>query len=167
MSKDGKDGGGRRFMDRVFGFLGIEHEDAAAQEPEPQPMPPQPRPDPANSRRGRLVSLPGARRSTETERLSVVVQKPTSFEDVQAVADCLKDRRPVILSVEAVPKEVARRLVDFVSGAAYALDGRMHRLGESLFLFTPSNVGIDVAEGSGSPDYGFDEEFDCPGQREV
>ncbi|HEY8416613.1 MAG TPA: cell division protein SepF [Limnochordales bacterium] len=167
MNKDGKDGGGRGFMDRVFGFLGIEHEDAAAQEPEPQYVPPQARPEPSNPRRGRLVSLPGARRSPETERLSVVVQKPTSFEDVQGVADCLKERRPVILSVEAVPKEVARRMVDFVSGAAYALDGRMHRLGESLFLFTPSNVGIDVAEGTSSPDYDFDEEFDYPGNREV
>lgn len=76
--------------------------------------------------------------------MSVVVQRPISFDDVQMVADCLKERRPVILSVELVPKEVARRLVDFVSGAAYALDGRMVRLSEALFLFTPSNVTIEV-----------------------
>lgn len=74
----------------------------------------------------------------------MVVQRPISFDDVQMVADCLKERRPVILSVELVPKEVARRLVDFVSGAAYALDGRMVRLSEALFLFTPSNVTIEV-----------------------
>lgn len=158
-----KDGGGRRFMDRVFGFLGIEQEEAAAVEEPPAPVP-QPRPEPVAARKGRLVSLPGARRSPDGERLSVVVQKPVSFEDVQAVVDCLKERRPVIMSVEAVPKEVARRLVDFVSGAVYALDGRMHRLGDALFLFTPSNVDIDVAEGTGADE---ERDFDYPGDREV
>ncbi|MFS8665550.1 MAG: cell division protein SepF [Limnochordales bacterium] len=186
-----KDPGSRGFMDRVFGFLGIEQESAVAKEEPPPLPPPPPRTEASAQRRGRLVSLPGARRAGEGERLSVVVQKPARFEDVQAVVDSLKERRPVILSVELVPKEVARRLVDFVSGAAYALDGRMHRLGDTLFLFTPSNVGIDVAEGSsaypgdredegdaydgrsaydGGARYGggrYDEEFDYPGQREV
>ncbi len=85
--------------------------------------------------------------------MSVVVQRPISFDDVQMVADCLKERRPVILSVELVPKEIARRLVDFVSGAAYALDGRMVRLSEALFLFTPSNVVIEVPEAAALEDY--------------
>lgn len=147
-------------MDRVFGFLGIEPEEAAAQEEQLLP-PTKPRPEP-NARKGRLVSLPGARR--EEQRFSVVVQKPARFEDVQAVVDCLKERRPVILSVDAVSKDVARRLVDFVMGAAYALDGRMHRLGDALFLFTPSNVGIDVAD-SGADLAGDD--FDDPEDREV
>lgn len=132
-------------MDRVYGFLGIEHEheeddvpreEVAAQEP----------PQRQDTRRSRIVSLAGGRRGGEDRSLNVIVQKPISFDDVQMVADHLKNRQPVILSVELVPKEVARRLVDFVSGAAYALDGRMHRLGESLFLFTPSNIGIDVPE---------------------
>jgi len=154
------DGGGRGFLDRVFGFLGIEPEEAAAQEA--QVPPPQPRPEP-NARRARLVSLPGARR--DEQRFSVVVQKPARFEDVQAVVDCLKERRPVIVSVEALSKDVARRLVDFVMGAAYALDGRMHRLGDSLFLFTPSNVGIDVADsGAQMAD---DDDFDDREDREV
>lgn len=155
-----KDGSGRRFMDRVFGFLGIEQEEEAAVREEPLPSP-QPRPEP-NARKARLVSLPGARR--DDQRFSVVVQKPARFEDVQGVVDCLKERRPVIMSVEAVPKDVARRLVDFVTGAAYALDGRMHRLGDSLFLFTPSNVGIDVAESVGDDE---DEDFEDPDDREV
>ena len=103
-------------------------------------------------RRGRLVSLPGSRRG-DGQLLSVVVQRPTSFDDVQMVADCLKERRPVILSVELVPKEIARRLVDFVSGAAYALDGRMVRLSEALFLFTPSNVVIEVPEAAALEGY--------------
>lgn len=131
------------FFDKVFNFLGIEQEEAAPREDTPRYVPEQ-RDTGGDHRRGRLVSLPGAKRSGETQLMSVVVQKPVSFDDVQMVADCLKNRRPVILSVELVPKEVARRLVDFVSGAAYALDGRMHRLGEALFLFTPSNIGIDV-----------------------
>lgn len=135
--------GNKRFFDKVFNFLGIEQEQVAAHDDTPRLVPEQ-RDTGQDNRRGRLVSLPGSRRSGEAQLMSVVVQRPVSFDDVQMVADCLKDRRPVILSVELVPKEVARRLVDFVSGAAYALDGRMHRLGEALFLFTPSNIGIDV-----------------------
>lgn len=160
-----QDGGGRRFMDRVFGFLGIEQEPKVAQEEHP-PWPEHrvSRADRGVSpRRGRLVSLPGARKDGEGQRFSVVVQKPVSFDDVQGVVDCLKEKRPVIMSVALVPKEIARRLVDFVSGAAYALDGRMHRLGESLFLFTPSNVGIDVADGQAHTV----EDFVDPDDREV
>lgn len=141
MSEQGKNPKG--FMDRVYGFLGIEHEHALAEEiPEEQPS--YETPARQESRRSRIVSLPGVRRGSDDQAVNVIVQKPISFDDVQQVADCLKNRQPVILSVELVPKEVARRLVDFVSGAAYALDGRMHRLGEALFLFTPSNIGIDV-----------------------
>lgn len=133
-------------MDRVYDFLGIESTTAVTDEsPGESPVfKPVARPD---TRRSRIVSLPGARRGDDAHGLNVVVLKPVSFDDVQLVADRLKNRQPVILSVELVSKEVARRLVDFVSGAAYALDGRMHRLGESMFLFTPSNIGIDVAGG--------------------
>lgn len=145
---------GKGFFDKVFHFLGIEHEEAAASDGVPNAVPEQ-RETGHDSRRGRLVSLPGSRRSSDGQPMSVVVQRPASFDDVQIVVDCLKDRRPVILSVELVPKEVARRLVDFVSGAAYALDGRMHRLGEQLFLFTPSNIGIDVP--SDDSDYELDD----------
>lgn len=138
----------RRMMDRIYDFLGIESDDReldAEEEAAAYETPSRNEP-----RRGRIVSLPGVRRgpdATGGSGMNVVVQRPGSFDDVQQVADWLKNRQPVILSVELVPKEVARRLVDFVSGAAYALDGRMHRLGESLFLFTPSNIGIDVEGG--------------------
>lgn len=145
--------GGKGFFDKVFGFLGIEHEQAAGHDDTPD-VAPEPRETPVDSRRSRIVSLPGSRRAGDGQAMSVVVQRPVSFDDVQAVADCLKERRPVILSVELVPKEVARRLVDFVSGAAYALDGRMHRLGDALFLFTPSNIGIDVPATSDGSMYG-------------
>jgi len=139
------------FIDKVFNFLGIEQEQAAAGDAQPAeaPLSREPASEP---RRGRLVSLPGSRRG-DGQLLSVVVQRPTSFDDVQMVADCLKERRPVILSVELVPKEIARRLVDFVSGAAYALDGRMVRLSEALFLFTPSNVVIEVPEAAALEGY--------------
>lgn len=133
----------KSFMDRVYGFLGIEHEQELEDEVSTQEEAYQSE-QPQDNRRSRIVSLTGGRGSGEDQSVSVIVQKPMSFDDVQQVADHLKNRQPVILSVEFVSKEVARRLVDFVSGAAYALDGRMYRLGESLFLFTPSNIGIDV-----------------------
>lgn len=150
MNEHGSNGKG--FFDKVFNFLGIESEPAAAAEDTPQRLD-APRETPPEARRGRLVSLPGNRRGGDGQMMSVVVQRPVSFDDVQMVVDCLKDRQPVILSVELVSKEVARRLVDFVSGAAYALDGRMYRLGEQLFLFTPSNIGIEVPSNEDECEY--------------
>lgn len=67
-----------------------------------------------------------------------------SLEDASYAADMLKERRPVILNLESTPEDVARRTVDFVSGATYALDGYYERVGEKVFLFTPSNTLIEL-----------------------
>jgi len=76
--------------------------------------------------------------------MRVVVVEPSNFDEVQQVADHLKERRPVIVNLEAAPVELARRIVDFLSGTVYALDGGLERIGEAIFLMVPSNVSVEA-----------------------
>src|SRR3989304_6208709 len=57
-------------------------------------------------------------------------------------ADFVKARRPVFVNLQGVEQDLARRIVDFLSGCTYALDGHLQRVGEEMFLFPPSNVAI-------------------------
>ncbi|MDH7568552.1 MAG: cell division protein SepF [Armatimonadota bacterium] len=65
-----------------------------------------------------------------------------TYKDVVHAADMLKARRPVVLNLETTEPETARRALDFACGAAYALDGSYERVGEKVFLFTPSTTLI-------------------------
>jgi cell division inhibitor SepF len=88
------------------------------------------------SQKGAVLSLHTAK------QFRVVVSEPTSFDDSQGIAEHLKSRRQVIINMEATDKEVAQRILDFISGACYALDGRVQKIGEGVFLFAPHNVDI-------------------------
>jgi len=72
----------------------------------------------------------------------IVVLEPRSLEDARRGADFVKTRRPVIANLRGAEQDLARRIVDFLSGATYALDGHLQRVGEDLFLFTPNNIVI-------------------------
>lgn len=77
-----------------------------------------------------------------TTQLSVVLVKPEKFENAAEIADHLRDRRTVVLNLEQTNKDVARRLVDFLSGVTYALDGKIKKVANSTFIITPYNVDI-------------------------
>jgi cell division inhibitor SepF len=67
---------------------------------------------------------------------------PRSLNDAQKAAEDLKDRRPVIVNLEKADDELARRVIDFISGVTYALNGFYERVGDKVFLFTPANIVI-------------------------
>jgi cell division inhibitor SepF len=69
-----------------------------------------------------------------------------AMQDAQTAADRLKERRPVIVNFEHVDDDEARRGIDFISGVVYALDGFYEKVGEKVFLFTPSNTEIAVED---------------------
>ncbi len=77
-----------------------------------------------------------------TTQLQVVLVKPERFDDASAVADHLNARRTVVLNLESTNKEVSRRLVDFLSGVAYANNGQIKRVANNTFIITPYNVDI-------------------------
>ncbi|MDR3207714.1 MAG: cell division protein SepF [Oscillospiraceae bacterium] len=77
-----------------------------------------------------------------TTQLQVVLVKPERFDAAPEVADHLREKRTVVLNLESANKEIARRLVDFLSGVAYALDGKIKRVANSTYIITPLNVDI-------------------------
>lgn len=74
--------------------------------------------------------------------MKVVVCEPESFDEVQVLADHLKNRKQVILNFENTLPEVSQKIIDFLSGTTYSLDGNSQQLGNNIFIFTPSNVEI-------------------------
>lgn len=77
-----------------------------------------------------------------TTQLKVVVMQPETFEDAKNIADHLKTKKPVIINLESLDSDVARRLIDFLSGAVYGLDGNIQKVASGIFLIAPYNVSI-------------------------
>lgn len=77
-----------------------------------------------------------------TTQLQVVLVKPERFEDASAIADQLNAKHTVVLNLESTGKEISRRLIDFLSGVAYANNGQIKRVANSTFIITPYNVDI-------------------------
>lgn len=89
-----------------------------------------------------------------TAQLQVVLVKPETFEEAKAIADNLSERRTVVLNLESANREIARRLLDFLVGAAYISNGKVKRVANSTYIITPYNVDImgdliDELENSG------------------
>lgn len=73
----------------------------------------------------------------------IVLYHPDSFSEVKEIVDHLKVGKPIILNLEGREKETARRVIDFLSGAVYAVDGNIQKIGEAVFIFTPENIELD------------------------
>lgn len=77
-----------------------------------------------------------------TTQLQVVLVKPERFEDASGIADHLLAKRTVVLNLESTNRDIARRLVDFLSGVAYANGGQIKKVANSTYIITPYNVGV-------------------------
>ena len=75
-------------------------------------------------------------------QLQVVLVKPERFEDAPSIADHLNAKKTVVLNLEAADRDVSRRIIDFLSGVAYAIDGRIQRVANNTFIITPYNVDL-------------------------
>lgn len=89
-----------------------------------------------------------------TAALKVVLVKPERFENASEIADHLREKRTVVLNLESTNKDVARRLIDFLSGVAYAGDGKIKKVAANTYIITPYSVDImgdliDELENSG------------------
>lgn len=77
-----------------------------------------------------------------TTQLQVVLVKPERYENASEIADHLRDKRTVVLNLEKTDKDISRRLLDFLSGVAYAQEGKIKKVALSTFIVTPYNVDI-------------------------
>ena len=101
---------------------------------EPAPVSP---PAPPRASAVKPIPMPATR---------VHVMDPKGFNDAQEVGDRLKNGQPVILNLQGVDRDLQRRLIDFASGLAYALNGTMSKAADQVFLLTPSNVEVSEEE---------------------
>lgn len=79
---------------------------------------------------------------TDTGKVNVVVIEPRAYDEAQEIIDNLKEGRPVVINFEDTDRELARRIIDFLSGGAYALDGTTEKISNYVFLFVPKGVEI-------------------------
>ena len=75
-------------------------------------------------------------------QVQVIISQPSTFEQSEEICDHLKEKKSIILNLEYVNKDVARRIVDFVSGSVCALDGTIQKISNSIFLVAPHNYEI-------------------------
>ena len=140
-----------KIVDKMLGFMGFEEvpeeEEKHFEDQHVEEMP-------VSSSRSSRKSAPVV--SLHSQRQShVVVVEPRCYDEVQGVADHLKNRRSVIVNLESADVELARRVVDFMSGTTYALNGSMQKVGNGIFVFVPSNVDITAEIRDQQKDKGF------------
>ena len=92
--------------------------------------------DSIDSRRGKVVNIHA------TTQLKVVLVKPERFEAASEIADHLKEKRTVVVNLESTHKDIARRLIDFLSGVAYAGEGKIKKVAANTYIITPYSVDI-------------------------
>ena len=88
-------------------------------------------------RKGKIVPL-----NAQGQMVKMVISQPTTFEQSEEICSLLKEKKSVIVNLEYVNKDVARRIVDFISGGVYALDGHIQKISNSIFLIAPVNYEI-------------------------
>ncbi len=82
-------------------------------------------------------------KQTGTSGNKMILLEPRAFSEAQTIADYLKSRNTVVVNLKRVTPEVAKRIVDFLSGSVYAIGGDLQKLGNGIFLCTPNNVNVE------------------------
>ncbi len=94
------------------------------------------------SKRDREPVRPAAAPAVERSKMELVLANPEVFEEAAGIADNLRKKHAVLLNIEKADREVQRRLIDFLSGVAYALGGKIKRVSAQAYILTPTNVDL-------------------------
>lgn len=140
------------FLNKVLYFMGIGDNNEDEHEEEVTASKPVFEAIPNNSyKKSNIVNIHSA-----TPPIKVVLMEPTNYDDVQEICSNLKSKKPIIVNFENVDKELAKRMVDFISGAVYALDGTLQKVSNGIVVVAPSNVDILGKIKNGISDEDFD-----------
>ncbi len=101
--------------------------------------------------KGSLVNAQNSRPFASSE---IKVVEPKIYEDSLTIAGYLRENKPVLVNLKYLDSDAGKRLIDFICGTAYAINGHMLKVGEHIFLFTPNNVLIDSQEEKSTLDQG-------------
>ncbi len=133
---------GNKFMNKVWGMLGVESDDDYDYEDYDSTA--NNNIDDKgtsltttnNNKKNKVVGMPGM------QQVKVIISQPSTFEQSEEICEHLKEKKSIIVNLEYVNKDVARRIVDFISGAVYGLDGNIQKISNSIFLVAPFNYEI-------------------------
>ena len=156
------------FMDKFKEVIGIEEveDDEIDVEEEKESKPLVPRQNTPAAPAARPVSSAAAPKTPQsgnrfTSAMKMVVIEPQGFDESPKLVDNLKAKKPVIINLENLETDTARKIFDFLSGATYALNGNVQKVANNIFVFAPENVSVDykneqkaserAAEGMKSP----------------
>ena len=129
-------------MNKVLDFLGMEQEDEEDFDVQEENVQYGMEDDEETSdkrffgKRGKVVNM------AQTQQVKMVVFQVTSFEQSETICNMLKQKQSVIVSLEYVNKDIARRVVDFISGSVHALDGHIQKVSNEIFVVAPFNYEI-------------------------
>lgn len=131
---------GNKFMNKVWNLLGVETDDYDMEYSEydiPEVVTEEKEyVAPTTNKKNKVVGMPGV------QQVKVIISQPNTFEQSEEICEHLKEKKSIIVNLEYVNKDVARRIIDFISGAVYALDGNIQKISNSIFLVAPFNYEI-------------------------
>lgn len=95
---------------------------------------------------------------TATARLAIMISRPSVFQDAADIADQLRKKNTLILNIEGLSPDVSRRILDFLSGVIYAMEGRLSKVANGTYLLSPNGLELEYGDwvelGQGADDYG-------------
>lgn len=131
---------GNKFMNKMWNLLGVDTDGYIEDEPEYDTIEVVPEEKeyttPTFGKKNKVVGMPGV------QQVKVIISQPNTFEQSEEICEHLKEKKSIIVNLEYVNKDVARRIIDFISGAVYALDGNIQKISNSIFLVAPFNYEI-------------------------
>ncbi|HZK25264.1 MAG TPA: cell division protein SepF [Oscillospiraceae bacterium] len=119
--------------EKTLTFFGLMEEAEEEETYEEQDNPRQ-----SSARKGTVLNLHTAK------NMRLVITKPYEFAEAQAIVDHIKNRKPVLVNMEETDKGEAKRIVDFICGATYALEGNMQKVSQQIFVFAPAQVEVNA-----------------------
>ncbi|MGZ0049974.1 cell division protein SepF [Brevibacillus gelatini] len=128
-------------MNKLMGFLGLDNEEYVEEttvEEEREEYDSGNKKQQPFSRANNVVPF----QAREKEGIRLILCEPRHYSDAQDIADNLRHRRPVVVNLHRVEKDQAKRIIDFLSGTVYALNGDIQKVGDTIFVCTPDHVDI-------------------------
>ena len=129
-----------KILNKMLNFVGWESEEEEMTEDseirKEDPIQTQFIPNNAKKQQNKVVNI------HSQNQFKVVIIQPEAFDDAQDICDHLKSKKPIVMNLENLEKDAAQRIIDFLSGSVYALDGNIQKVSAGIFLIAPNNVDI-------------------------
>lgn len=138
------------FLEKIKEFFGFQEEIQQQEKPILEEKKPA-----VKQFKGALIHSQSSKPFSPSE---IKVEEPRIYEDSLNIATQLREKNPVIVNLKYLDKDASKRLIDFICGTAYAINGHMMKIGENIFLFTPENVLIANSEDKSALQQGIEHE---------